>query len=94
MAPSHICLEEATMGTSRDDITQWLHQGQAKGATHMIVVCDTFDWSDYPVFVMPGQDARQIAKQNDGPNMTKLMEVYKLSDDWQTQLDQRRCHNY
>lgn len=64
------------------------------GATHMIVVCDSFDWEDYPVFVMPGQDAREIAKQHDGPNMTKLMEVYKLADDWPKQLEQRRCFTY
>lgn len=82
------------MGTTRDDITQWLHRGQEKGATHMLVVCDTFDWSDYPVFVMPGEDARKRADENNGPNMTKLMEVYKLSEDWHTQLDQRRSFNY
>lgn len=54
------------MGTTREDITGWLHRGQEKGATHMIVVCDTFDWSDYPVFVMPGEAAREIAEKNNG----------------------------
>jgi hypothetical protein len=82
------------MTTTRDDIIDWFHEGQAKGATHVLVVCNTSDWSDYPVFVMPGEDARKRAEENNGPNMTKLMEIYKLSDDWQTQLDQRRCFNY
>jgi hypothetical protein len=86
--------EEITMATTKAEITQWLHRGQEKKATHVLVVCDTFDWSDYPVFVMPGEDAREIAEKNNGRNMTKLMEVYKLADDWQTQLDQRRCFNY
>jgi hypothetical protein len=82
------------MATTREDIIDWLHQGREKKATHVLVVCDTFDWTDYPVFVMSGEDARKRAEENNGPNMTKLMEVYKLSDDWQTQLDQRRCFNY
>lgn len=82
------------MATTKEDITEWLHRGQEKKATHMLVVCDTFSWEDYPIFVMPGQDARKIAEANNGPNMTKLMEVYKLSDDWQKQLNQRRCFNY
>lgn len=82
------------MATTRDDITAWLHRGKDKGATHMLVVCDTFDWSDYPVFVMPGQDARKIADENNGRNMTKLMEVYKLSMDWHTQLSELRSFNY
>ena len=82
------------MGTTKDDITRWLHRGQEKGATHMLVVCDTFSYEDYPVFVMPDENVRDEAEQNNGPNMTKLMEVYKLADDWQTQLDQRRCFNY
>jgi hypothetical protein len=82
------------MGTTREDITSWLHRGREKGATHVLVVCDTFDWSDYPVFVMPGEDARAIADKNNGPNMTKLMEVYKLDMDWHTQLSERRSFNY
>lgn len=82
------------MATTRKDIIAWLHEGQEKKATHMLVVCDTFDWDDYPVYVMPGEDAKAVAERNNGPNMTKLMEVYKLADDWQSQLDQRRCFNF
>ncbi len=82
------------MPTTREDIIGWLHRGREKRATHVLVVCNTFDWSDYPVFVMPNEDARKRADENNVPNMTKLMEVYKLADDWQTQLDQRRCFNY
>mgnify|MGYP001616146981 CR=1 FL=1 len=82
------------MPTTREDIIGWLHRGHEKGATHMLIVCDTFDWSDYPIFVMPGQDARKLADANNGPNMTKLMEIYKLSMDWASQLNERRSFNY
>ena len=82
------------MPTTQDDIRGWLERGKARGASHMLVVCDTFDWSDYPVFVMPGEDARKRAAENSGPNMTKLMEVYNLAEDWDQQLNQVRSFNY
>lgn len=82
------------MPTTKDDIRNWLERGKQKGASHMLVVCDTFDWSDYPVFVMPGEDARKRGDENNGPNMTKLMEVYKLDMDWDNQLNAGRSFNY
>lgn len=82
------------MPTTRDDIRGWLQRGKDKGASHVLVVCDTFDWSDYPVFVMPGEDARKRADENNGPNMTKLMEVYKLDMDWDAQIGERRAFHY
>lgn len=82
------------MATTKEEIRGWLERGKSKGATHVVVACDTFDWSDYPVFVLPGQDAREIAEKHNGPNMTKLMEVYKVADDWQAQFDKGRCFNY
>lgn len=47
------------MGTSQAEIRGWLLAGKKKNATHMIVVCDTFDHEDFPVYVLPGQDARK-----------------------------------
>lgn len=83
------------MGTGHTEIRGWLERGKAKGASHVIVVCDTFDWEDYPVFVMPTEDVREIEKQNNGPNMTKVMEVYKLDMDWDAQLKPgTRAFNY
>ena len=49
------------MPTTQKDIRGWLHRGKEKGATHVLVVCDTFDHSDYPVFVMLGQNVRKVA---------------------------------
>jgi len=43
---------------------------------------------------MPGEDAKEKAKEHNGPNMTKLMEVYKLDMDWNQQLSQHRVFNY
>lgn len=80
--------------TTRDEIRGWLNSPRAEGASHMLVVCDTFEWDDYPVYVHVGQDVREVAKRHDGPNMTKLMEVYNLYMDHEQQLATARAFNY
>ncbi len=81
-------------GASKFQIRKWLNNGMTMEATHVIVVCDTFDWSDYPVYVMAGQDARKLKEEYDGKSMQKVMEVYKLSMDIEEQLAQTRSFNY
>ncbi len=60
----------------------------------MIIVCDTFDYEDYPVYVTSEQDVRKVKEGFDGKNMQKVMEVYKLSMDIEEQLAQTRSFNY
>jgi hypothetical protein len=75
------------MRTTVTTIREWLKEAQKQGATHMIVACDTFNYEDYPVFVMLGENARTIAAQHNNPGeMTRLMEVYNLSMDIEAQL--------
>jgi len=57
------------MATTKEDIQRWLDYGKESGATHVIVVCDTFDWEDYPVYVSPTEDVNEEANQRRGKNM-------------------------
>ena len=83
------------MGTSKDDIREWFREGEKKGATHLIVVCDTYDYEDYPVYVMPDQDVREEESNYDGKNIQKIMEVYNLSMDMEEQINgDRFTRNY
>jgi hypothetical protein len=79
--------------TTQDDIRAWLKRAP-EGATHMLVICDTFSYEDYPKFVLAGEDAHKIADEHNGPNMTKLMEVYNLSMDLESQITSARSFNY
>jgi hypothetical protein len=81
------------MRTTQADIRAWLTR-TPKSATHMLVVCDTFSYEDYPVFVDASESVHEVAMKNNGPNMTRLMEVYNLSMDIETQLAQDRSFNY
>jgi hypothetical protein len=82
------------MGTSKFEIREWLQSAQAEGATHLIVVVDTFDHEDYPVSVKPGQNVRDVYNQYNGSNMQRVMEVYALHLDWDSQLAEHRAFHF
>ncbi len=84
------------MAAVRKQLEEWFDRGakDTKKPTHMIVVCDTFDHEDYPVYVYPGQDAREVAKEYDGKNMQRIMEVYSFSKSREEQFAARRVYNY
>ena len=77
--------------TTRNEIAGWFDRGVQQGASHLVVVVDTFDYEDYPVFCMNVQEARdRVAKPGD---MQRVMEVYKLSMDKESQLNEHRAYN-
>ena len=82
------------MPTTRQEIAEWFEEGVKNSKTHMIVVCDTFDYDDYPVFVSEGESARTAYEERDGRNMQRVMEVYNLRMDMETQLNERRAFNF
>lgn len=76
------------------EIRNWLEHGRKLGATHVLVVCDTFDWEDYPVFVKPEENVHDKFAQYHGVNMQKVQEVYNLSIDVEDQLHSLRALNF
>ena len=83
------------MAASKEDISRWFEEGIASGATHVIVVCDTFDHEDYPVFVDSGnEDVHARASEFDGKHMQRVMEVYSLSLDKAEQMGERSAFHY
>ena len=82
------------MPVTRDGIFAWYDEGKKKGATHMIIVCDTFDWDDFPVYVMAGENARDKAESEGKKPMQKVMEVYSLSLPVLDQFQERRAFHY
>ena len=71
--------------TSRKEIGKWFDEGEHLGAAYMIIVCDTFTYEDYPVFV---GDMKTVATYNDGQlgNMQRVMEIYDLRQDKAEQM--------
>ena len=88
------------MTATRDKISDWFDNGVSSGATHMLVVCDTFDHDDFPVYV-GGSDmlARHVTvgevvrEHSSRDKMLKVMEVYDLRMDKEVQLNEERAYH-
>lgn len=76
--------------TSRERINRWFRDGLEHRSRYMIVVCDTFDHDDYPVYVAPGEDVWKKYEQYNGQNMQRVMEVYDLRESWESQMGAQR----
>lgn len=75
------------MAAKLADLREWFERGVSQGSTHMVVVCDTFNYEDYPVYVEKGQNPHDVVKEKDNPNqMSKVMEVYDLRQPADDQL--------
>lgn len=64
--------------TTRAEIARWFDDGVRRNATHMIVVCDTHSFEDYPVYVQPPNNVRSVEKVTTTRPMQRIMEVYLL----------------
>ena len=82
------------MAATRLDIMDWFQEGQSKGATHMIIMCDTYDHEDYPAYVMYGESAKDKVDTLAKGSMQRVMEVYNLNKDMVMQLNQPRSFEY
>jgi hypothetical protein len=84
-----------TMPTTRDDIRRWLEDlyDLENHFTHLIVVCDTFDWEDYPIYVRETEDVNIVLKDKGTGNMRKVMEVYSRFVDREKQLAEHRSYH-
>lgn len=78
---------------TREQIRLWLDEGQRLGATHLIVVV-SISWDDIPVYVMPGENTREVAARFDGIDRQRIMEVYSLAMDLEAQLDEFRAFHW
>lgn len=60
----------------------------------MIVVCDTFDYTDFPEYVMPGQDVHLVEAEAAKKPLQRVMEVYNLREDKLEQMRSERVFRY
>jgi len=77
------------MKTTPAVLKAWFDEGVEKGATHMIVMCDTFDYEDYPKYVYPGEEFWDVFDKCRGEAMQRAMEVYSISMGWEAQAEGR-----
>jgi len=69
------------MTLTRKEKEEWISQAGSMRTSFLIIVCDTFDWDDYPVYVMPGQDIKERFDHFNNKNMQKIIEIFEFSSE-------------
>ena len=77
------------MTTTRDMISDWFNRGVDNNQNYMIIMCDTFDLEDYPIFCETKKELQDNI--NNPGNMQKVMETYDLNENKSDQLDMKRA---
>lgn len=75
------------MAATKQDIARWIQAGKERGHKWMIVKYDSWDHEDYPVYV---DDYDKYVLYTAGD---KVMEVYDLTMDAETQLNEYRAYH-
>ena len=58
----------------------------------MVVMYDTCDYTNYPIYVYPNENLRDKAVNNP-EEMQRVREIYRLDMDLRTQIEERRAMN-
>jgi len=88
------------MVATKQDIRDWLNREttfmgfRVSGCSHMLVVCDTFDYDDYPVWVAKTENVREVYDEMNSKPMQKVMEVYSYNHDLEEQLAEHRAFHF
>lgn len=77
------------MAATKQDLIGWFERGVKSEQSYMVVVCDTYDHSDYPCYFQTPEAA--IAKMKNPGEMQRVMECYNLHGDMDTQMNQYRA---
>jgi acyl-CoA thioesterase FadM len=81
------------MPTTREDIQQWIDR-RSENDTHMIVVTDTFDYEEYPVFVKDTEDVTTKVKEYNSKSMQNVIEVYSFTGKYPIESQLREYRSY
>ncbi len=81
------------MAATKEEIRNWLEKAKLNKYKYLLVVCDTYDYDDYPIYCEDAQKCRDSYEEHDGKNMQRVMEVYDLSLDFEEQLAEYRAHH-
>lgn len=87
--------------TTKKEIRGYFILGVLYNAHHMLMVCDEFDWSYFPVFVggkvsvfgSEGESVDALVRHYNSKEMHHVMEVYDLTKDRESQLAEQRAWN-
>jgi len=80
------------MAATRADISEWFDKAKKNGCCHLMVVCDQFDYEDFPVYVDKPEDvAVKMREYHKERGVYNVMEVYDLTLNKEEQMNEFRA---
>ena len=74
--------------TTKQEISGWFEYGNSHGYNFMAVICDTFDYVDFPKFFKTRDELDQYVRSPG--SMERVMETYDLNGNKDFQLSNDR----
>jgi|AKZA01.1.fsa_nt_gi hypothetical protein len=62
----------------RGELRDWILRGKAQGSEFLIVVTDTFNYEDYPVYAKNSEECVEKREAYSGKNMQRVRATYKM----------------
>lgn len=80
--------------TTKNELKEWFETiGSPQQHSHMIVVTDTYDYEDYPVYVKLSENVHDVLAKIGNQSMSKITEIYSYSQSILPQLEEHRAWN-
>jgi hypothetical protein len=66
------------MVTTQAEVNTWIEEGKSLNMKYIVVVCDCFDYSDFPVYCKTYERKQQTIKYYNSLDLHRIMEVITL----------------
>ena len=76
------------MPATLDDIQEWVASAKKKEVQYLVVVTDTYEWEDYPVYCKDLKELSKALNEYDLKNLQKITEIYDV-----TKIDDKFNYN-
>ncbi|KKM82799.1 hypothetical protein LCGC14_1315970 [marine sediment metagenome] len=81
------------MSASEKEIKGWIEEAQRQKSSHLLIITDTFDYDNYPVFAHGKKDCMKKIEEYNDINMQKVEEVYNMRRSIKKQFKENRSWN-
>ncbi len=81
---------------SKHEIEEMVKEGVNKGYSHVMIICDKFDYEYYPKYISYDEDVDKIIEHYDSENFSNLEvieEIYNYDLDLDMQLNEKRSYH-
>ena len=81
------------MAVAKNRVQLWFKEGQSKNAHHMLIMRDTYEYEDYPVYVLKNEDTKKKIRELRENDNQVVQAIFDLSLDMDSQLEERRAYH-